>query len=152
MLAGLAVLVTAAITVAAVAWLVLGASSGSQVAWSGETTVIKPERLPNDRIATGKARNAGDEEISLRSDDVTVVARSGARLPTSAAFLQGFAHGIWPTTLSPTAGSMATNIRLGRVAVLKPGDAAPLTVSWTRRDGEIADHIELGDGETLPLP
>jgi hypothetical protein len=117
--------------------------------WAGEPTLIRPERLPDDRILTGTLRN--DAGTPLRLDGATAVLRddAGRAVTGIVSFAQGFTHGLYSPAYAPhepMPDFLAT--RLGMTAVVEPGDTVPVTIAWR---GTPPSTAELGTA-TVALP
>jgi hypothetical protein len=121
--------------------------------WQAEPLLVQPSTLPNDRILTGKLRNDGRDRADLTASDLRLTDKDGERVPGSAAFLQGFAHGLYPPTREPEGRPPQwEQLRLGRIARVLPGKTVPLTISWRQPAGtEPPVRIEWGRG-SLPIP
>jgi hypothetical protein len=96
--------------------------------------------------------NRSDHVARLRAGDVRVRDAHGDKLTTSAAYADGFVAGVslrgYGDELFEGDG---TGAGVGREIVLRPGQAAPLSVSFTvPAGGEIAVALDYGEG-TLPL-
>jgi len=126
-----------------------GASAGSgDLAWKGDPRVFVPETLPEDRILQGEVVNDSLREVPLVASELTLRDAEGDEVPGSAVFLAQFGRTFYDVTRTPLPPNERT--RLGRDVRLRPGDAAPLTVSWHAEDGRpIA--VDYGTG-SLPIP
>lgn len=126
-----------------------GTGSG-ELRWEEAPTVYAPETLPRDKIATGMVRNDSLREISLTARDLRLLDGGGEEVQSSAVFLEGFGKTYYD--ISREELPEAERLRIGLDARLRPGETAPLTVSWRQAGGvgppEVVDY---GDG-TLPLP
>jgi hypothetical protein len=129
-----------------------GESEEGRLAWSGTPRVERSPTLPEDTVLTGTVRNAGDEPLELRAEDVEVLGAGGRALRSSAAFLSGYVYSHVPYNRGrdevPSALPRREQERLGRVVRIEPDATAPLTVSWRGR----ADRIEYGDGSLTVRP
>jgi hypothetical protein len=99
-------------------------------------------------------QNRSLEPLELSAQrDLRLVDRDGDRVPGSAIFLEGFAHGLYPSTRPPPGGVPEAELRrIGRKARIEPGKSAPLTVSWRQRPGSDPPvRINYGRG-SLPVP
>jgi nitrous oxidase accessory protein NosD len=99
-----------------------------------------------DHLLFGRVVNHSDRTLRLRAADVHVLDRDGHRLDTRAAFADGFVPGV---TLSGYGAEMYgadAGSPVGRQIVLRTGQAAPLTASFTAGDGRRAAMIDYGPG------
>ena len=136
---------------AAPAGPVAGAVAGP-LRWEGEPTVRTPQRLPDDRVLTGRVRNATLRVVAVASREVRVTDAGGDALEADAAFAQTFNRGSLPRQYpDPDAAPDGERIRTGRLVKLAPGDVAPLVVSWRADGGRPAARV-VAAGGTLPLP
>jgi len=127
------------------------AAGAVRLAWQGEPQLIEVPELPRDRILTGRVRNTSLRPVDLVAARIKVYDGEGRRLKTSAVFLQGFAHGLYPPSMN-VKGSKFERTRVGRIATVKPGQDLPLTVSWTVPAGRPQPvEVRFGGG-TLALP
>ena len=127
-------------------------SAGDGLGWQGRPLLVSPPNLPRDGIVTGQVRNETLRKMRLDASELVVVDDRGRRWRTSGRFLAGFAHGLWPPGQQVAVGSDAERERVGEIATLEPGEAAPLTVAWRRpRGGGRPVRIELGR-LMLPVP
>lgn len=152
---GAVVAVVAALAVAGVGLLAGGAGAGGQsegaLAWEGETTVFTPEGLPTDRILTGEIRNVSPRDVALDVVDVRIADGAGEELESTARFASAFGHGLMSPAREGDPGA-GERERLGQTVMLRPGQSAPVTLSWRLPDDERgAQRVELGaSGLTLP--
>lgn len=152
---GTAVALVAAVVVAGVVLLAGGAGAGGQaqgaLAWQGQTTVFTPEGLPTDRILTGRITNVALRDVELDVADVRIVDRRGEELESTARFAAAFGHGLTSPAREGEPGA-GERERLGQTVTLRPGQTAPLTLSWrVPEGGSGAQRVELGAVElTLP--
>ena len=102
-----------------------------------------------DHLLFGRVVNHGTKTIRLRADDVHLLGRDGHRLPTRAAFADGFVPGVM---LSGYAAEMygGGDGHVGRAVVLKTGQGAPLAASFTAGADDRAVAIQYSGG-TLRL-
>ena len=130
-----------------------GGEQAGSLEWQAEPLLVQPSTLPNDRILTGKLRNDGRDRADLTASELRLIDKDGKRIPGSAAFLQGFAHGLYPPTREPEGRTPQwEQLRLGRIARIQPGATAPLTISWRQPQGtEPPVRIEWARG-SLPVP
>jgi hypothetical protein len=137
----------AAAAAAALALATAGAGCGQEesraIAWADEPVVAPHPELPDDRIATGKLRNDGDDELRLTAADARVVDGEGRPLRASVTFAAGATHALYPPREAPKDNPRTQQERLGYVATIPPGKSVPLTIAWHARDG-MADRIDFG--------
>ncbi len=127
------------------------ASAPVRLAWKGDPQLIRVPELPRDGIVSGRVRNASLRPVELAVDRIQVVDADGRRLRTSARFLEGFAHGLYPASMD-VKGSKFERTRLGQLATIKPGQDLPLTVSWRVPSGR-SEPVEVRfGGGSLSLP
>jgi hypothetical protein len=152
---GTVVAVVAAVVVAGIALLAGGAGAGGQtegdLAWEGETTVFTPEGLPTDRILTGRIANVSLRDVELDAIDVRITDDGGEELESNARFASAFGHGLMSPAREGDPGA-GERERLGQTVTLRPGETAPVTLSWRVPEGERgARRVALGAvGLTLP--
>ncbi len=152
---GTAVAVLAAAVVAGVVLLAGGAGAPGQapgaLAWQGQTTVFTPEGLPTDRILTGRITNVALRDVELDVVDVRIADRRGEELESTARFASSFGHGLTSPAREGEPGA-GERERLGQTVTLRPGQAAPITLSWrVPEGGSGAQRVALGAIElTLP--
>ena len=142
------------------ALLLAGRSSGDEeastsgavrLAWSGKPQMVEVPELPRDRILSGTVRNTSLRPVDLVAARIKVFDGDGRRLKTSAVFLRGFAHGLYPSSMN-VKGSKFERTRLGKIATVMPGQDLPLTVSWTVPAGRPEPTEVRFGGGALALP
>jgi hypothetical protein len=122
-----------------------------RLAWKDSPLMIRVPELPDDRILTGRLRNTSLRPVELSVDLIEIVDARGRRLPSTARFLQAFAHGLYPSSMQ-VKGGMFERTRLGQIATIKPGQDLPLTLSW-RLASSTAQPLEVRfGGGSLALP
>jgi len=122
------------------------------LSWTGTPRIVRPPRLPNDRILAGTVRNDSIRAVGLSQSDLRVVDARGRRVNASAVFLRTFVHGLYPPGREPRRLPESELRRTGRKAVIASRGTAPLTVSWRQRPGARPPvRIEYGAG-SLPVP
>lgn len=127
------------------------AAGAVRLAWSGKPQLIEVPELPRDRILTGKVRNTSLRPVDLVAARIKVFDGEGRSLKTSAVFLQGFAHGLYPPSMK-VRGSKFERTRIGKIATVKPGQDLPVTISWTVPDGRPQPVEARFGGGALALP
>jgi hypothetical protein len=144
----------------AVALLGAGCGASSDVvrgtgalSWTQRPRTVALGSRPNDRILFGVVRNDSLRPVRVNATDIRVLDRGGRRLSSVAVFARSFAHGLYGST-DPRArepGEFELT-RLGRLVRLKPGETAPLTVSWRLAGGATTpEQLDYGRG-ALPIP
>jgi hypothetical protein len=105
-----------------------------------------------DRLLFGHVVNRSDHVARLRAADVRVRDADGDELTTSAAYADGFVAGVSLRGYGDELfGGDGMGAGVGREIALGPGQAAPLSVSFTvPAGGEKAVALDYGAG-TLPL-
>lgn len=110
-------------------------------------TVIVPAMLKGDRILRGEVRNDTDKELRVEAADVKLYDNRGRRLKAAVTFAPGYLHSLYPPTRGPAQLPDYELERLGRIAKIKPGKTAELTVAWTEPRGRrTAARIDYGQG------
>jgi hypothetical protein len=102
-----------------------------------------------DHLLFGRVVNHSGTTLRLRAADVHVLDADGHRLKTRAAFADGFVPGVMPNgdgELYPDA-----SVPVGREVVLRTGQAAPISASYTAGAGQRATILDYGAGR-LRLP
>lgn len=128
-----------------------GGGEPGPLAWRAEPRVVVPERLPSDRILTGRVRNDSLERVRIRAGDVAPVDAEGREVQGTATFAESFLHGLHPPTREPPRLPESELRRTGRLAVIEPGRTARLTVSWRIEGGRRPVRVDYGQG-SLPIP
>ena len=132
-----------------------GGDSGparEQLEWLDTPNVVVPPTLEDDRILRGDVRNDSDDDLRLESDQVRVYDNRGRRLKASATFAAGYLHSLYPPTRGPESLPDSELARLGKIATIKAGDTAQITVSWREPRGRhTAARIDYGSG-SLRIP
>lgn len=150
--AALGALVAAA-AVAAVALLAVGGAEGGEgpIAWKGTPAILR-SGPPTDRVLYGQIRNDSLRDIDLAVTDVEVLDEDGRALRSDVRFLAAFAHGLHAWSQRPDDVGDFERRRLGEIATLRPGQAAPITLSWRVPAGrEPPVRVDLGPAE-VALP
>jgi hypothetical protein len=138
--------------------LVLAAAAGcggddelgsGDLMWDKEPRVFTNPNLPDDRILAGTVRNDTLDTVTLVARELDVRTPGGDQMESAAIFSQTFVRGVFPQNRG-TEIPESEQLRIGLRARLRPGETAPLTVSW-RQQGERAAVVDYGAG-TLPVP
>jgi hypothetical protein len=128
------------------------ARGAGDLAWAKSPRVFTPDRLPQDRILTARLRNDSLREVRLSARDLRLEDAEGRKVEATALFLDSFVHGLYPPTREPAELTEAELRRTGRLAVIPPGESAPLTVAWRSGAGiEPPLRLDYGAGY-LPVP
>jgi hypothetical protein len=104
----------------------------------------------DDHLLFGRVVNHSQRPIRLRAADVHIVDRDGHRLPTRAAFADGFVPGVMLNGYSGEMYGGGGDGAIGTAIVLKTGAATPIAASFTAAAGQSAAAIEY-DGGRLTL-
>ena len=123
----------------------------ARLQWKEKPSLILVPSMPQDRILTGQLRNASLHAVDLDTEKVRILDRKGRALRSTALFSQHFAHGLYPWSWH-VKGSKFERARIGKIVTIKPGQAAPLTLSWRVPAGG-SEPVEVRfDGGSLTLP
>jgi hypothetical protein len=117
--------------------------------WEEKPRIFTNPNLPDDRILAGTVRNDTLETVTLVARELDVRSPNGDEMESAAIFAQTFVRGVFPQNRG-TDIPEGEQLRIGLQARLKPGETAPLTVSW-RQQGARAAVVDYGAG-TLPVP
>jgi hypothetical protein len=145
-----------AVVTAAAAAVTLAAAGGAQggegaIAWKGAPHVLRSGPA-TDRVLYGAIRNDSLRDVDLAVTDVEVLDGEGRRLRSDVRFLAAFAHGLHAWSQRPDDVGDFERRRLGEIATLRPGQSAPITLSWRVPAGGAAPAVvDLGPAE-LDLP
>ena len=128
-------------------------SVDATLAWVGQPQVYKPPELPQDRLLRWDLENDSLREVRLDADDARLVDARGDSLRSTIRFTSSFGHGLYSPRRPPKeADPELVRTRLGELAVLKPGESVPVTLSWRLgADGRGPVRLEVGNVQ-LPLP
>jgi hypothetical protein len=122
-----------------------------RLAWKGTPDLLQAER-PTDHILYGQIRNDSLKDVNLDYKDVRVLDTEGREVRSAVRFLAAFAHGLYPWSQRPDPLGDFERRRLGEIATIKPGQAAPITLSWRVADGAAKpSKVDFGEIE-LALP
>ena len=122
------------------------ATDGGPLRWQAPARTSAIAGTSSDHLLFGRVVNHGTRAIRLRAADVHLIGSDGHRLHTRAAFADGFVPSV---QLSGYGGEMygaAGTGGVGSVIVLKTGQAAPLSASFTAAGGDRAVAIEYHGG------
>jgi hypothetical protein len=127
------------------------ATGTARLQWKEKPRLILVPELPRDRILTGQLRNASLHAVDLDGERVEIRDAKGTQLKATALFSQSFSHGLYPWSMN-VKGSKFERARIGKIVTIKPGQAAPLTLSWRVPAGG-SEPVEVRfDGGSLTLP
>ena len=122
-----------------------GSSDGS-LAWAGRPQVRTPPELPRDRLLIGRLKNESLREARLDADRARLVDEQGREVTGTVRFTGSFGHGLYSPRRSPAGPEPESERRrLGELAVVRPGETVPVTLSW--RLGKAGRHparLEVG--------
>jgi hypothetical protein len=104
----------------------------------------------DDHLLFGRVVNHSGKPIRLRAADVHILDRDGHRLPTRAAFADGFVPGVMLSGFSGEMYGADADAQIGSEILLRTGAATPLSASFTAGAGKRAAAIEY-DGGRLTL-
>jgi hypothetical protein len=112
--------------------------------------------LPDDRIVGGTVKNSSLRKVELTAGQLELETADGKRVAGGLAFLDHYAHGVFPPTRREELGSEeerdAEDRRLGRKVTLRPGESRPLTFAWRQPRGA-AEPVRVRYPEGwLPIP
>jgi hypothetical protein len=140
---------TALVAVVALAWG-SGDDDAGKLAWSGTPQLFKSGK-PTDRVLSSWIKNASLRDIDLDTQDIRILDGEGREVRSTARFLQTFVHGLYPWSMrseNPEDLGTQERTRLGEIAKLKPGEKAPLTLSWRVPEGG-SEPVRVDFGSTL---
>ena len=127
------------------------ADGGADLRWVGRPQVLRDPSVPDDRVVRGQVRNEGVRTLELTAGNLRLVDADGRRVPGVATFAAGFVHGLYPPTREPRLPESEER-RLGRKALLRPGQEVSLTLAWRVRPGQKPPvAVSYGIGR-LPIP
>jgi hypothetical protein len=140
------------VVLAVVAAIAPGALNGAAAKKQGPLRWQAPARTSaiagtaGDHLLFGRVVNHGDRPIRLRAADVHVIGADGNRLRTRAAFADGFVPSVQLNGYGAEMYGAAATAQPGTVVVLRTGQAAPLSASFSAGAGERAVAVDYGDG------
>jgi hypothetical protein len=149
-LAAAAALVAAAVIAGAL--LLAGGAQGDEGRLAWQDVQIYEASKKTDRILGGKVRNTSLEDLEIDVTDVRMLDASGREVRSALRFREAFAHGIFPWSQKPDDIGDFERRRLGEIVKIRPGQSAPLTLSWrVPEGGEPPVRVDFGPVE-LDLP
>ena len=120
------------------------AKHGGPLRWQAPARTSTVGATPSDHLLFGRVVNHSGKTIRLRAADVHVLDAKGRRLKTRAAFADGFVPGVM---LNSYGGLYAdVSVPVGREVVLRTGQAAPISASYSAAAGERAAMVDYGAG------
>jgi hypothetical protein len=123
-----------------------------RLVWEKTPRVLVPETLPGDRVLRGEVKNDSLRKVSLEAADLRLLDADGRRIESSATFIAGYSHPLYPFNRGPATVPESERRRLGRAAEIESGKSVPLTMSWHEPRGDReAVRIDYGAG-SLPVP
>jgi hypothetical protein len=111
--------------------------------WQAPARTSPVGQSPSDHLLFGRVVNHSGKTLRLRAADVRVLDKDGHRLTTRAAFADGFVPGVM---LSGYAELYSGGAPVGQVVVLRTGQAAPISASYSAPDGRRAAMLDYGAG------
>jgi hypothetical protein len=126
-----------------------GGASATQdgpLRWQAPARTSAVAGTTGDHLLFGRVVNHGNRPIRLRAADVHLLGRDGHRLRTHAAFADGFVPSVQLGGYGDEMYGAAAAGGVGSEVVLKTGQAAPLSASFTAGAGERAVAIEYHGG------
>ena len=148
-----AVAAVAAAVVVAAALVFAGGADGDdgRLSWAGKVRVFDSS-IATDKVLTGRLENSSLRDLSLDVEDVVVRDASGGEVQSSVRFIEAFVHGIFPWSQRPEVLGDFERRRLGEIVTLKPGQSAPVALSWrVRKGGREPVRVDFGPA-SLELP
>jgi hypothetical protein len=113
------------------ALLLAGGAQGDDGKLAWKDAKVFRSGVATDRILAAKVANTSLREVDLDVRNLRVLDAQGAEVRSAARFREAFAHGIFPWSARfEGAYDDFERRRLGEVLTLKPGEAAPITLSW----------------------
>jgi hypothetical protein len=123
------------------------AKPGGPLGWQSPARTATVGQTPTDHLLFGRVVNHSGTTIRLRAAQVHVLDATGHRLQTRAAFADGFVPGVM---LSGSSGLYADpSIAVGREVVLRTGQAAPISASYSAPGGRRAAMLDYGTGRLV---
>jgi hypothetical protein len=123
---------------------------GGPLRWQSPARTSAVAGAADDHLLFGRVVNHSAKPIKLRASDVHILDGAGHRLPTRAAFADGFVPGVMLSGFSGELYGAAGDTQVGGEVVLRTGAATPLSASFTAGAGKRAAAIEY-DGGRLTL-
>jgi hypothetical protein len=128
-------------------------AGGPAVAWKG--TPVMRTSPSGARVLIGELENKSSGKLRIAVPQVRVVDGRGRRIRSTAVFSSSFTRSLYPhnavARARPAEYPEPEQERVGYLAALDEGEAAPLTVSWREPRTRRAKRILLGPA-SLPVP
>jgi hypothetical protein len=121
------------------------AEPGGPLRWQAPARTSAVGQSAGDHLLFGRVVNHSGRTLRLRAVDVHVLDAKGRRLKTRAAFADGFVPGIMLSGYGEMYGS-DPSVSVGREVVLRTGQAAPISASYTAGAGQRAAILDYGAG------
>jgi hypothetical protein len=113
------------------ALLLAGGAQGDDAELAWKDAKVFSSGVATDRILAARITNTSLREVDLDVRDMRVLDGRGGEVRSAARFREAFAHGIFPfSARAEGAEDDFERRRLGEILTLKPGQAAPITLSW----------------------
>jgi hypothetical protein len=120
------------------------AATDGPLRWEARARVSSLAGAPGGHLLFGRVVNHGDRPVRLRAAKVRVLDDDGHALRTTAAFADGYVPEVTLRGYGTELYGSGTGV--GREVVLRTGQAAPLTLSYTADDGARASAVDYGGG------
>jgi hypothetical protein len=114
--------------------------------WQAPARTSAVGQTASDHLLFGRVVNHSDRTIRLRAADVHVLDADGHRLKTRAAFADGFVPSVMLSGYGAELYGADPSGSVGREVVLRTGQAAPISASYTAGGGERAAMLDYGAG------
>jgi hypothetical protein len=120
--------------------------AGGPLRWQAPARTSAIAGAAGDHLLFGRVVNHGKRPIRLRAADVHLIGGDGHRLRTNAAFADGFVPSVQLSGYGNEMYGASAAGGVGSEIVLRTGQAAPLSASYTAAGSERAVAIEYGGG------
>jgi hypothetical protein len=124
--------------------------AGGPLRWQAPARTSAIAGASGDHLLFGRVVNHGNHPIRLRAADVHLIGGDGHRLRTNAAFADGFVPSVVLSGYGNEMYGASAAGGVGSEVVLRTGQAAPLSASYTAAGNDRAVAIEY-DGGRLTL-
>jgi hypothetical protein len=114
--------------------------------WQSPARTSTVGQTTSDHLLFGRVVNHSDKTIRLRAAEVHVLDAKGHRLTTRAAFADGFVPSVMLNGSGELYGGAAP---VGQDVVLRTGQAAPISASYSAPDGKPAAMLDYGNGRLV---
>ena len=111
--------------------------------WQSPARTSTVGQTPSDHLLFGRVVNHSGKTIRLRAAQVRVLDAKGHRLQTRAAFADGFVPSVMLSGSSELYGGSEP---VGQDIVLRTGQAAPISASYSAPGGKRAAMLDYGAG------